>query len=72
MAVIMRPTFAGIDFGTSNSTVAIAENGAARLVPLEQGRVTLPSALFFNFVGNTANTVAFYDLRFDNYLPQCR
>lgn len=32
----------------------------------------LPSAVFFDFVGNTANTIAFYDLRFDNYLPQCR
>jgi hypothetical protein len=32
----------------------------------------IKSAVFFDFVGNTANTVAFYDLRFDNYLPQCR
>ena len=32
----------------------------------------LPSALFFDFVGNTPNTVAFYGLRFDNYLPECR
>ena len=32
----------------------------------------LPSAVFFDFVGNTANTIAFYGLRFDNYLPTCR
>jgi len=32
----------------------------------------LPSALFFDFVGNTPNTVVFYGLRFDNYLPECR
>ncbi len=45
----MRPSFAGIDFGTSNSTVAIFDNGAPKLISLENGRVTLPSALFFNF-----------------------
>jgi hypothetical protein len=32
----------------------------------------LPTALFFDFAGNTANAVTFYGLRFDNYLPQCR
>jgi hypothetical chaperone protein len=49
----MRPTFAGLDFGTSNSTVGVAENGRARLIPLEGDRVTLPSALFFNFEDNS-------------------
>ncbi len=39
----------GLDFGTSNSTIAIMENGAPRLVPLEDANVTLPSALFFDF-----------------------
>ncbi len=38
----------GIDFGTSNSTVAIANgNGSAKLVPTENGLATLPSAVFF-------------------------
>ncbi|WP_027054480.1 Hsp70 family protein [Mesorhizobium erdmanii] len=45
----MRPAFAGIDFGTSNSTVGVVRNGQARLVTLEDGQVTLPSAVFFNF-----------------------
>ncbi len=40
----------GIDFGTSNSTAALpAENGQARLLPLEGDSVVLPSALFFSF-----------------------
>lgn len=45
----MRPAFGGIDFGTSNSTVGVIENGRPRLVALESGSATLPSAIFFNF-----------------------
>lgn len=45
----MRPISGGIDFGTSNSTVGIVENGKPRLVALEAEHVTLPSAVFFNF-----------------------
>jgi hypothetical chaperone protein len=37
----------GIDFGTSNSTVAISLNGDKRLIALEDGKTTLPSAIFF-------------------------
>ncbi|MEQ1941432.1 Hsp70 family protein [Mesorhizobium sp. VNQ89] len=48
----MRPFFGGIDFGTSNSTVGVIEGGRPRLTPLEQGHVTLPSAIFFNFENN--------------------
>ncbi|TGQ64977.1 Hsp70 family protein [Mesorhizobium sp. M00.F.Ca.ET.186.01.1.1] len=48
----MRPAFAGIDFGTSNSTVGVVRNGQPRLVALEDGQVTLPSAVFFNFEDN--------------------
>ena len=43
----------GLDFGTSNSTVAIMENGAPNLVPLEGTHGTLPSALFFDFETGT-------------------
>lgn len=40
---------AAIDFGTSNSAVCIGGDGLdVRLVPLEQHRVTLPTAVFFN------------------------
>ena len=45
----MRPAYGGIDFGTSNSTVGVIENGRPRLVALEGESVTLPSAIFFNF-----------------------
>ena len=44
----MKPAFGGIDFGTSNSTVGIIDNGMARLVPVEGAAVTIPSAVFFN------------------------
>ncbi len=48
----MRPVSGGIDFGTSNSTVGFIENGKPRLVRLEDGQVTMPSAVFFNFEDN--------------------
>jgi hypothetical chaperone protein len=38
----------GIDFGTSNSTVGWCRPGASLLLPLEDGKPTLPSAVFFN------------------------
>ncbi len=43
----------GLDFGTSNSTVAISDGGVPRLVPLEGGSVTLPSAIFFDLDNGT-------------------
>ncbi|MFI0849361.1 Hsp70 family protein [Mesorhizobium sp. IMUNJ 23232] len=45
----MKPDFGGIDFGTSNSTAALFEEGKPRLVALEGEHVTMPSAVFFNF-----------------------
>ncbi|WP_309082691.1 Hsp70 family protein [Chelativorans sp.] len=45
----MRAVSGGIDFGTSNSTVGCVENGRPRLVELERGEATMPSAVFFNF-----------------------
>ncbi|MGE5490303.1 MAG: Hsp70 family protein [Actinomycetota bacterium] len=38
----------GIDFGTSNSTVGWLRPGVPALLPLEDGRPTLPSVVFFN------------------------
>ena len=38
----------GIDFGTSNSTVGWLRPQQATLVPLEDGKPTLPSVVFFN------------------------
>lgn len=43
----MNTISCGIDFGTSNSSVAIAENDAVTLVPVENSQVTIPSAIFF-------------------------
>ncbi len=41
----------GVDFGTSNSTVSILENGVSRLIPLEGASATLPSAVFWDSDG---------------------
>ncbi|MFC5520107.1 Hsp70 family protein [Polaromonas jejuensis] len=38
----------GIDFGTSNSTAGWARPGHGALLPLEDGKLTLPSVIFFN------------------------
>jgi hypothetical chaperone protein len=45
----MRIPFCGLDFGTSNSTVGIIDAGKPRLVPVEDTKVTIPSAIFFSF-----------------------
>jgi hypothetical chaperone protein len=37
----------GLDFGTSNSTLGTAQGGNLRLIALEEGHVTVPSAVFF-------------------------
>jgi hypothetical chaperone protein len=42
------PRACGIDFGTSNSTVGWLGSDAGVLLALEDGRRTLPSAVFFN------------------------
>ncbi len=44
----MRPAI-GIDFGTSNTAAAILRGGAARIVPLEPGQDTLPTAIFLDY-----------------------
>jgi hypothetical chaperone protein len=44
----------GIDFGTSNSSIALAHHGGSiSLVPVEEGQVTKPSAIFFEQIDNT-------------------
>ncbi len=45
----MQKSYCGLDFGTSNSTVGIIDAGKPRLVPVEDTRVTIPSAIFFSF-----------------------
>ena len=41
--------FCGIDFGTSNSTVAVLHGNEMVLAPVEGADVTIPSAIFFSF-----------------------
>ncbi|GGY00981.1 Hsp70 family protein [Massilia dura] len=41
-------TACGVDFGTSNSTVGWVAPGRPVMLPLEDGKVTLPSVVFFN------------------------
>jgi hypothetical chaperone protein len=43
----MKQASCGVDFGTSNSSIALAQGGQVRLVPVEQDSVTIPSAIFF-------------------------
>ena len=50
----MTVKFLGIDFGTSNSTIGVSDGAGAHLAPLENGRPTLPSALFFPFDNSNA------------------
>lgn len=46
----MSIQFAGLDFGTTNSTLALAshDGGEPRLLPLEGDNRTIPTALFFS------------------------
>lgn len=39
--------YCGLDFGTSNSTLGLADANGARLLPLEGDHATLPSAVFW-------------------------
>ena len=44
----MNAPSCGLDFGTSNSTVGWSRPGESALLPLEDGKVTLPSVIFFH------------------------
>ncbi len=43
------PAYCGIDFGTSNSTVAVMRGNEIALAPVEGGESVIPSAVFFSF-----------------------
>ncbi|HEY9044640.1 MAG TPA: Hsp70 family protein [Ohtaekwangia sp.] len=45
----------GIDFGTSNSSVAITDRDTVNLVPVEGTHVTIPSAIFFDQATNKSH-----------------
>lgn len=44
----MTGLYCGIDFGTSNTTVALADATRAWLMPVEGAEVTIPSAIFWH------------------------
>jgi hypothetical chaperone protein len=39
----------GIDFGTSNSSVAVCDAAGPHLLPIQRGATSVPTALFFSF-----------------------
>jgi hypothetical chaperone protein len=39
----------GIDFGTSNSSVGVCDANGPRLLPIQRGATSVPTALFFSF-----------------------
>lgn len=43
----------GIDFGTSNSAVGVSDKGKARLLPVQDGATSVPTALFYSFEDDT-------------------
>jgi hypothetical chaperone protein len=47
-------TVCGIDFGTSNSTIAVVRDGKTTLVPVEDQHTTIPSAIFYPADGDPA------------------
>ena len=51
---LFMKTVCGIDFGTSNSTIAVVKGADTTLVPLEDGNTTLPSAIFYAAEGGAA------------------
>jgi hypothetical chaperone protein len=48
------PVFCGIDFGTSNSSLAVANQDDVFLIPVEEQHMTIPSAMFFARKDNEA------------------
>lgn len=45
----------GFDFGTSNSSVGQVVDGAPHLIALQDGRVSVPTAIFFSFEDNSTS-----------------
>ncbi len=49
----MTSTACGFDFGTSNSAIGHAAEAHPSLIPLQDGRVSIPTAVFFSFEDGT-------------------
>ncbi|MFN0183767.1 MAG: Hsp70 family protein [Aquabacterium sp.] len=50
-----RAGFCAIDFGTSNSGIALPQGDGVALVPLEPGQPTMPTAVFYQVEGLAAH-----------------
>src|SRR5262249_12912119 len=48
----IMPKIVGIDLGTTNSLVAIVENGTPRIIPGRDGSSLVPSVIYFDESGN--------------------
>src|SRR5690606_26933735 len=48
------PMTCGLDFGTTNSTLALCRGGGVTLVPLEEGDITIPRAVFYSVASPSA------------------
>jgi molecular chaperone DnaK len=46
------PKIVGIDLGTTNSLVAIVENGTPHVIPGTDGSMLVPSVIYFDETGN--------------------
>jgi hypothetical chaperone protein len=56
MAADHPSAFCAVDFGTSNSAIAIpARDGGMALVPVEAGQPTMPTAVFYQVEGRAAH-----------------
>lgn len=58
----------GLDFGTSNSAIGVARDGAAALAPIEAGNTLMPSAVFFDY--ETKGRVLFGNEAISAYVGQ--
>jgi len=52
--MMTNSVFCGIDFGTSNSSLAVANQDNVFLIPVENDHITIPSAMFFARKDNQA------------------
>ncbi|MEY2843445.1 MAG: hypothetical protein RI920_1482 [Pseudomonadota bacterium] len=68
-------TYCAIDFGTSNSAIAIAQaagpDGAMHLVPLEGGHLTMPTAVFYATDRDDLPAAARPGPTVQDFLPRC-